>query len=168
MVKVTRRALLSVEGYQVLPGTENADVGGVHGADEEPGNSGGVVGEVPGSVGEVPGSGLAPCRGRGSWCCSLAPDGGPRNPDQADHQDRHRADADPAHRPAASRSQPRRAVIGTVPPPTSMPQPHRTSVRSVTQQAKPMGILRAAQHQVEQALAVLDRWMDDATKRAAT
>jgi hypothetical protein len=38
----------------VLPDTENADVGGVHDADEKPGNSGGVVGEVPGSVGEVP------------------------------------------------------------------------------------------------------------------
>jgi hypothetical protein len=41
--------------YLVLPDTENADVGGVHDADEKPGNSGGVVGEVPGSVGEVPG-----------------------------------------------------------------------------------------------------------------
>ena len=39
----------------LLPDTENADVGGVHDADEKPGNSGGVVGEVPGSVGEVPG-----------------------------------------------------------------------------------------------------------------
>jgi hypothetical protein len=36
------------------PGTENADVGGVHNADGKPGSSGGVVGEVPGSVGEVP------------------------------------------------------------------------------------------------------------------
>jgi hypothetical protein len=38
----------------VLPDTENADVGGVHDADGKPGNSGGVVGEVPGSVGTVP------------------------------------------------------------------------------------------------------------------
>src|SRR6266496_1545892 len=38
---------------QVLPGAENADVGGVHDADGEPGNSGGVVGEVPVHVGEV-------------------------------------------------------------------------------------------------------------------
>ncbi len=41
-------------GVRVLPDTENADVGGVHDADEKPGNSGGVVGAVPGSVGEVP------------------------------------------------------------------------------------------------------------------
>jgi hypothetical protein len=41
-------------GRMLLPDTENADVGGVHDADEKPGNSGGVVGEVPGSVGEVP------------------------------------------------------------------------------------------------------------------
>jgi hypothetical protein len=34
----------------MLPDTENSDVGGVHDADEEPGNSGGVVGEVPGYV----------------------------------------------------------------------------------------------------------------------
>jgi hypothetical protein len=40
--------------HQLLPDTENADVGGVPDADEKPGNSGGVVGEVPGSVGEVP------------------------------------------------------------------------------------------------------------------
>jgi hypothetical protein len=38
-----------------LPDTENADVNGVHDADGEPGNSGGVVGEVPGYVGMVPG-----------------------------------------------------------------------------------------------------------------
>ena len=38
----------------MLP-VENADVGGVHDADEEPGNSGGVVGEGPGNVGTVPG-----------------------------------------------------------------------------------------------------------------
>jgi hypothetical protein len=37
-----------------LPDAEDADVGGVHDADEEPGNSGGVVGEVPGYVGTVP------------------------------------------------------------------------------------------------------------------
>ncbi len=39
---------------RVLPDTENADVGGVHDADGEPGNSGGVVGEVPGCMGTVP------------------------------------------------------------------------------------------------------------------
>jgi hypothetical protein len=39
----------------VLPDAENADVGGVHHADGELGNSGGVVGEVPRSVGTVPG-----------------------------------------------------------------------------------------------------------------
>jgi hypothetical protein len=41
-------------GAQVLPDTENSDVGGVHDADGEPGISGGVVGEVPGYVGTVP------------------------------------------------------------------------------------------------------------------
>ena len=40
--------------HLLLPDTENSDVGGVHDADGEPGNSGGVVGEVPGYVGEVP------------------------------------------------------------------------------------------------------------------
>jgi hypothetical protein len=39
----------------VLPDFHNADVGGVHDADEEPGNSGGLVGEVAGHVGTVPG-----------------------------------------------------------------------------------------------------------------
>jgi hypothetical protein len=39
---------------RLLPGAENADVGGVHDADGEPDNSGGVVGEVPVHVGEVP------------------------------------------------------------------------------------------------------------------
>jgi hypothetical protein len=39
----------------MLPGAENCDVGGVHDADEEPGNSGGVMVVVPGLVGEVPG-----------------------------------------------------------------------------------------------------------------
>lgn len=43
-----------VGAVQVLPRAENADVGGVHDADEEPGISGGVVGEVPVHVGEVP------------------------------------------------------------------------------------------------------------------
>jgi hypothetical protein len=43
-----------VQGRGLLPDTENADVGGVHDADGEPGNSGGVVGEVPGYVGTVP------------------------------------------------------------------------------------------------------------------
>lgn len=38
----------------MLPDTEDADVGGVHDADEGSGISGGVVGEVPGYVGEVP------------------------------------------------------------------------------------------------------------------
>ena len=40
---------------QMLPGAEDSDVGGVHGADEEPGNSGGLMVVVPGLVGEVPG-----------------------------------------------------------------------------------------------------------------
>jgi hypothetical protein len=39
----------------MLPGAEDADVGGVHDADGEPGIPGGVVGEVPGYVGTVPG-----------------------------------------------------------------------------------------------------------------
>ena len=39
----------------LLPGAEDSDVGGVHGADEEPGNSGGLMVVVPGLVGEVPG-----------------------------------------------------------------------------------------------------------------
>jgi hypothetical protein len=41
--------------YRMLPGAENSDVGGVHDADEEPGISGGLVGEVPVYVGAVPG-----------------------------------------------------------------------------------------------------------------
>jgi hypothetical protein len=45
---------LPAPGAWLLPGAENADVGGVHDADGEPGNSGGVVGEVPVHVGEVP------------------------------------------------------------------------------------------------------------------
>jgi hypothetical protein len=50
-----RRANADLGGpAQVLPDAEDADVGGVHDADEEPGNSGGVVGQVPGQVGEVP------------------------------------------------------------------------------------------------------------------
>ena len=49
------RERASPRGGQVLPDTENADLGGVHDADGEPGNSGGVVGEVPGQVGTVPG-----------------------------------------------------------------------------------------------------------------
>jgi hypothetical protein len=44
----------SASAWRVLPGAENADVGGVHDADGERGNSGGVVGEVPGYVGTVP------------------------------------------------------------------------------------------------------------------
>jgi carbamoyltransferase len=39
----------------LLPGAEDSDVGGVHDADEEPGNSGGLMVVVPGLVGEVPG-----------------------------------------------------------------------------------------------------------------
>jgi hypothetical protein len=39
----------------LLPGAEDSDVGGVHDADEEPGNSGGLMVMVPGLVGEVPG-----------------------------------------------------------------------------------------------------------------
>jgi hypothetical protein len=44
----------AVPGDRLLPGAENADVGGVHDADEEPGISGSVVGQVPVYVGEVP------------------------------------------------------------------------------------------------------------------
>jgi hypothetical protein len=40
---------------RVLPGAEDSDVGGVHDADEEPGNSGGLMVVAPGLVGEVPG-----------------------------------------------------------------------------------------------------------------
>lgn len=54
------RWLVGVAVVQVLPDTENSDVGGVHDADGEPGNSGGVVGEVPGYVGTVPDWGRAP------------------------------------------------------------------------------------------------------------
>jgi hypothetical protein len=39
----------------LLPGAEDSDVGGVHDADEEPGNSGGLMVVVPGLMGEVPG-----------------------------------------------------------------------------------------------------------------
>jgi hypothetical protein len=38
----------------VLPGAQDPHLGGVHDADEEPGISGGVVGQVPVHVGEVP------------------------------------------------------------------------------------------------------------------
>jgi hypothetical protein len=38
----------------VLPDAQDANVGGVHDADEELDISGGVVGMVPGYVGEVP------------------------------------------------------------------------------------------------------------------
>jgi hypothetical protein len=39
----------------VLPGAEDADIGGVHDADGKSGISRGVMGEVPGRVGKVPG-----------------------------------------------------------------------------------------------------------------
>jgi hypothetical protein len=39
----------------VLPDAENSDEGGARDTNEEPDNSGGLVGEVPGYVGEVPG-----------------------------------------------------------------------------------------------------------------
>jgi hypothetical protein len=39
---------------RVLPGAEDADEGGVHDADGESGDSGSVVGKVPGYVGKVP------------------------------------------------------------------------------------------------------------------
>jgi integrase/recombinase XerD len=41
--------------HLLLPGAEDSDVGGVHDADEEPGNPGGLIVVVPGLVGEVPG-----------------------------------------------------------------------------------------------------------------
>jgi hypothetical protein len=41
-------------GCLVLPGAENSDEGGARDTNEEPDNSGGLVGEVPGYVGEVP------------------------------------------------------------------------------------------------------------------
>jgi len=44
---------------RVLPGAENSDGGGARDTNEEPDNSGGLVGEVPGYVGEVPGWGAA-------------------------------------------------------------------------------------------------------------
>jgi hypothetical protein len=40
---------------QVLPDSENCDEGGTRDSDGELGNSGALVGEVPGYVGEVPG-----------------------------------------------------------------------------------------------------------------
>jgi len=43
----------------LLPGAENSDEGGARDTNEEPDNSGGLVGEVPGYVGEVPGWGAA-------------------------------------------------------------------------------------------------------------
>jgi hypothetical protein len=45
-----------------LPGAENSEEGGARDADEEPGNSGALVGEVPGYVGEVPGGEAAKSR----------------------------------------------------------------------------------------------------------
>jgi hypothetical protein len=39
---------------RLLRGAEDADEGGVHDADRESGDSGSVVGEVPGYVGKVP------------------------------------------------------------------------------------------------------------------
>ena len=44
---------------RLLPGAENSDEGGARDTNEEPDNSGGLVGEVPGYVGEVPGWGAA-------------------------------------------------------------------------------------------------------------
>jgi len=44
-----------VASYLVLPDAENSDEGGARDTNEEPDNSGGLVGEVPGYVGEVPG-----------------------------------------------------------------------------------------------------------------
>lgn len=46
---------MTVLHLERIPGAEDSDVGGVHGADEEPGNSGGLMVVVPGLVGEVPG-----------------------------------------------------------------------------------------------------------------
>src|SRR6266700_8160380 len=53
-------------GLQVLPDTENSDVGGVHDPHEYRDESGSFVGEVPAAVGKVPGwlSGLATQRVR--------------------------------------------------------------------------------------------------------
>jgi len=42
-------------GSLLLPDAENSDEGGARDTHEEPDNSGGLVGEVPGYVGEVPG-----------------------------------------------------------------------------------------------------------------
>jgi len=38
----------------MLRGTEDADEGGVHDADQDSGKSGGVMGKLPGYVGKVP------------------------------------------------------------------------------------------------------------------
>jgi hypothetical protein len=51
----SRMPLGRCQFIHVLPGAEDSDVGGVHDADEEPGNSGGLMVVVPGLVGEVPG-----------------------------------------------------------------------------------------------------------------
>jgi hypothetical protein len=48
-----KAASVHVSGM-VLPGAQDPHLGGVHGADGEPGISGGVVGEVPVHMGEVP------------------------------------------------------------------------------------------------------------------
>jgi hypothetical protein len=57
--EVDRRVELRLACQHVLArpdvaDAENADVGGVHDADGKPGNSGGVVGQVPGYIGTVP------------------------------------------------------------------------------------------------------------------
>ena len=46
---------MTVLHMERIAGAENSDEGGARDTHEEPDNSGGLVGEVPGYVGEVPG-----------------------------------------------------------------------------------------------------------------
>jgi len=79
---------------QLLPGAEDADVGGVYDADGKPGNSGGVVGEVPGYMGTVPGRGwfwalIAVCgqAGAGNGADGSASQGHGQQPAAGQHVD---------------------------------------------------------------------------------
>jgi hypothetical protein len=47
---------------ELLRGAEDPDEGGVHNADEESGDSGSIVGKVPGGIGMVPRSKAARCQ----------------------------------------------------------------------------------------------------------